>query len=282
MPITAPLTAPAPPDASETLPILIAPHPLLKARAARSARPTSRGARAGAAHVRRDVSGARHRPGGAAGGPRLRVITIDLMPDDKPAPITLINPEIVAQAKELATREEGCLSLPGQYAEVTRPARVKVRYLDETGARREVEADGLARRLPAARDRPPGRRAVRRSPVRAEAQHHHAPARQGAAAEERGEVGAADAARLHGQPGFRRAGAAGAARGRARRSPRCIASRRGPPGAGRRCSAAPVHAGGRGARAGGAHAGAAAERRGGAGGVRGARRWMRRWSRPTG
>ena len=73
----------------------------------------------------------------------LRVITIDLMPDDKPAPLALINPEIVAQAKELASREEGCLSLPGQYAEVTRPARVKVRYLDPSGARREVEADGL-------------------------------------------------------------------------------------------------------------------------------------------
>jgi peptide deformylase len=73
----------------------------------------------------------------------LRVVVIDLMPDDKPAPLALINPEVVAASEDLATREEGCLSLPGQYADVTRPARVKVRYLDPTGAKREIEAEGL-------------------------------------------------------------------------------------------------------------------------------------------
>ena len=73
----------------------------------------------------------------------LRLLVIDLMPDNKPAPLTMINPEIMAASSELATREEGCLSLPGMYAEVTRPARVKVRYLDETGARREMEAENL-------------------------------------------------------------------------------------------------------------------------------------------
>ena len=55
----------------------------------------------------------------------------------------MVNPEIVAESDELATREEGCLSLPNQYADVTRPARVKVRYFDETGAKREMEADDL-------------------------------------------------------------------------------------------------------------------------------------------
>ena len=65
------------------------------------------------------------------------------MPDEKKQPFSLINPEIVAVSEELATREEGCLSLPGQYADITRPARVKVRYLDETGAKRELEGDGL-------------------------------------------------------------------------------------------------------------------------------------------
>jgi peptide deformylase len=39
--------------------------------------------------------------------------------------------------------EEGCLSVPGQYAEVTRPERVRVRYQDETGVRHEIECDGL-------------------------------------------------------------------------------------------------------------------------------------------
>ncbi len=73
----------------------------------------------------------------------LRVAIIDLMADEKPAPITLINPEILAVSEERATREEGCLSFPGQYAEVTRPARVKLRFLDAEGARREIEAEGL-------------------------------------------------------------------------------------------------------------------------------------------
>ncbi len=76
-------------------------------------------------------------------GSLLRVVVIDLQRDETRAPRALINPEIVAQSPELATREEGCLSLPGQYADVTRPARVRVRYLDETGAKREVEGEGL-------------------------------------------------------------------------------------------------------------------------------------------
>jgi peptide deformylase len=54
-----------------------------------------------------------------------------------------VNPEIVALSDEVAVREEGCLSLPGQYADVARPARVRMRYHDLTGAKREIEADGL-------------------------------------------------------------------------------------------------------------------------------------------
>ena len=161
------------------------------------------------------------------------------MPDEQARqPIALINPEIVAAQHELATREEGCLSLPGQYAEVTRPARVKVRYLDADRRAAGDRGRGAAVGLPAARDRPSGRRPVRRSPLGAEAQHDHAPAGQGAAAEERGRSRRGDAPRLHGQPGLRRAGAAGAARAPGTRSPRSIASRRARPGAARRCGAA--------------------------------------------
>jgi peptide deformylase len=57
--------------------------------------------------------------------------------------MALVNPEVIAKSEEKATREEGCLSLPDQYAEVTRPAWVKVRYQDEHGVKREVEGDGL-------------------------------------------------------------------------------------------------------------------------------------------
>jgi peptide deformylase len=76
-------------------------------------------------------------------GVGLRFAVVDLMADDKPAPIALINPEVLARSEELATREEGCLSLPGQYADVTRPARVTVRHTDADGVRRQIEADGL-------------------------------------------------------------------------------------------------------------------------------------------
>ena len=76
-------------------------------------------------------------------GQGLRLAVVDLQPDEKPAPLHLINPEIVGVSEEMSLREEGCLSLPGQYADVTRPALVKVRYLDLDGSRREIEADGL-------------------------------------------------------------------------------------------------------------------------------------------
>lgn len=76
-------------------------------------------------------------------GELLRLVVIDLQKDEQRQPMVLVNPEIVAASAETATREEGCLSLPGQYADVTRPAVVKVRYLDLGGARREVEGEGL-------------------------------------------------------------------------------------------------------------------------------------------
>jgi peptide deformylase len=152
MPITAPprgasqkATTDIPSGAgAEPLPILIAPHPVLKARA----RPVGPADEAAVRELVPRMFASMYRaPGIGLAAPQvgesLRVITIDLMPDEKPDPLTLINPEILALSQDRATREEGCLSLPGQYAEVTRPARVKLRYLDQTGARREVEAGGL-------------------------------------------------------------------------------------------------------------------------------------------
>jgi peptide deformylase len=55
----------------------------------------------------------------------------------------MANPEIAWASEERIPFEEGCLSLPEQYADVTRPRAVRVRYLDETGAAREIEAEGL-------------------------------------------------------------------------------------------------------------------------------------------
>lgn len=76
-------------------------------------------------------------------GCNLRFAILDLMEQDRPAPLTLINPQVVAASDTLMAREEGCLSLPGQYAEVVRPERVRVRYQDLEGARHEIDADGL-------------------------------------------------------------------------------------------------------------------------------------------
>ena len=76
-------------------------------------------------------------------GVDLRVVVVDLMPDNVAQPMTMINPQIVAVSDEWATREEGCLSLPNQYADVSRPGRVTVRYHDLEGKPHQVEADGL-------------------------------------------------------------------------------------------------------------------------------------------
>lgn len=59
------------------------------------------------------------------------------------APLCMANPEIVWVSDDDEAREEGCLSLPEHYAEVCRPARVRVRYLDRENAEQEIEADGL-------------------------------------------------------------------------------------------------------------------------------------------
>jgi peptide deformylase len=73
-----------------------------------------------------------------------RVITADLAKKDEPrAPQVFINPEIVSRSEELATYEEGCLSIPEIHEDVERPAQVRVRYLDRDGKPQEVDADGL-------------------------------------------------------------------------------------------------------------------------------------------
>jgi peptide deformylase len=77
-------------------------------------------------------------------GEPLQVIVVDVARDGEPAqPLRLANPEIVWASDEQVPCEEGCLSLPEQFAEVTRPAEVKVRYLDHENEIREVHAKGL-------------------------------------------------------------------------------------------------------------------------------------------
>lgn len=73
-----------------------------------------------------------------------RFVLVDVSREDEErAPMILINPEIIDESESLAAREEGCLSLPNQYAEVVRPDAIKVRYRTLSGDVIEQEADGL-------------------------------------------------------------------------------------------------------------------------------------------
>ena len=131
-------------DSVDPLPILLVPDPILKARA----KPvTERDLERVRGLVPRMFLTMYRAPGIGLAAPQigvgLRFAVVDLQPDDTRAPIVLINPEVVNRSEEQATREEGCLSLPGQYADVTRPARVAVRYTDLDGAKRQIEAEGL-------------------------------------------------------------------------------------------------------------------------------------------
>ncbi|MBS3648634.1 peptide deformylase [Pseudaminobacter sp. 19-2017] len=77
-------------------------------------------------------------------GEPLRLLVIDLAKEKEPkAPQVFINPEIVSKSEEKSVYEEGCLSIPDYYAEVERPAVVRVKYRDLEGQQHEVEASGL-------------------------------------------------------------------------------------------------------------------------------------------
>jgi len=73
-----------------------------------------------------------------------RVIVIDLSKDEeKKQPLYFTNPEIVFSSDNDATYEEGCLSVPNQYAEIDRPDRCHVKYLDYNGNEKLLKAEGL-------------------------------------------------------------------------------------------------------------------------------------------
>ena len=92
-----------------------------------------------------------------------RVLVIDLQPDDtdaepepcdhdghhhvhypvKKEPRVFVNPVILNPAEELATYQEGCLSVPEIYADVDRPATCRVRYQDLDGKAHEEDMDGM-------------------------------------------------------------------------------------------------------------------------------------------
>ena len=73
-----------------------------------------------------------------------RIIVVDVgKTEEERAPYRMANPELVCTSDEFSSYEEGCLSLPEHYADVERPERIRVKYLDEANTGQELEADGL-------------------------------------------------------------------------------------------------------------------------------------------
>lgn len=88
-------------------------------------------------------------PGVGLAGPQVglmkRILVMDCVkdPEATPRPMVLMNPEVTWTSEALNTYEEGCLSIPDQYADVTRPAEVKVRWLGLDGKPQEEHFTGL-------------------------------------------------------------------------------------------------------------------------------------------
>ena len=90
-----------------------------------------------------------HAPGVGLAAPQIgalhRLIVLDCVKADgeAPRPLIMFNPEIVSSSDTRNVYEEGCLSLPEQFAEVTRPAEVQVRWMDRDGNEQSEEMTGL-------------------------------------------------------------------------------------------------------------------------------------------
>jgi peptide deformylase len=125
-------------------PIIIAPDPVLKAKA----KPVEN-IDGGIVRLMDDMLETMYRaPGIGLAAPQIgilqRVIVVDVADkDEKPQPFAMANPEILWKSDETSVHNEGCLSLPDHYADVTRPKQVRLRYVDRDGEVRELDADNL-------------------------------------------------------------------------------------------------------------------------------------------
>lgn len=73
-----------------------------------------------------------------------RVVVMDLSKEgDKKKPMYFVNPEITWKSNSNSTYEEGCLSIPGQFAKIERSKKCKIKFLDYNGDQKELNADGL-------------------------------------------------------------------------------------------------------------------------------------------
>ena len=73
-----------------------------------------------------------------------RIIVLDIASKDEPKnPMCFINPEIIEKSETNSSYEEGCLSVPGQFAEIDRPSKCYLKYLDYYGQPKELKAEGM-------------------------------------------------------------------------------------------------------------------------------------------
>ena len=73
-----------------------------------------------------------------------RIIVLDISRNDnEKSPMYFVNPIIINKATEQSTYEEGCLSVPNQFAEIDRPNKCEVEYLDYNGEKKLLKAEGL-------------------------------------------------------------------------------------------------------------------------------------------
>ena len=126
------------------LPILVAPDPRLKQKAARIERVDAELVRLMDAMLETMYAA----PGIGLAAPQVgvsrRLLVVDIgKTEEERNPLCMVNPEIVWVSDEDSVYEEGCLSVPEHYAQVTRPSAVRVRYLDRQNEIRELAADGL-------------------------------------------------------------------------------------------------------------------------------------------
>tara|TARA_Y100000287_G_C14140145_1_gene314287 strand:+ start:185 stop:694 length:510 start_codon:yes stop_codon:yes gene_type:complete len=87
-------------------------------------------------------------PGIGLAGPQVgelkRLIVMDCSRDDEKSELwQMINPEVIELSEDNSTLEEGCLSIPGHTAEVSRPDWIKLRFTDIKGKEQQIKAEGL-------------------------------------------------------------------------------------------------------------------------------------------
>jgi peptide deformylase len=126
------------------LPILTIPDPILR----KKAKPIER-VDAELSRLVDDMLATMYEaPGIGLAAPQLgilrRLIVMDPAKDEAPkSPIVMVNPEILERSQEMRVHDEGCLSIPDFTAEIERPAKTRVSYVDPQGKKKEAELEGI-------------------------------------------------------------------------------------------------------------------------------------------